>query len=192
MYKRRGMKSPVNRTTTVIMGIIVLAVVLVLIMFGYVAVSGESMLPTIQPSGEGVIIFRYANVERGDIVVIDNSDYKLHPTDKLLIKRVIAVGGDTISYKPDYSYGVQGKIVLKVNGVEIDEPYIRNTLYASDVDNRLGMVEHGMTVPEGCVYVMGDNRINSHDSRNFGAIKLDRLTGEAILLWGSDGLRAIN
>ena len=182
IYARRGYKSPTARWTTNLMLLVVLVVVMAIAMFGYVPVSGSSMLPTINEQGDSVIIFRYATVERGDIVVIDNSDLKLHPTDKLLIKRVIAIGGDTISYKADYSYGTQGKIVLKVNGVEIPEPYIKKTLYQSDVDNRIKRVETGITVPDGCVYVMGDNRLTSHDSRNFGAISIDRLVGEAVLI----------
>ena len=182
IYARLGRKSPTTIWTNLLMGFVALVFVLAIVMFGYVGVKGTSMLPTLKSSGEGVIIFKYATIERGDMVVIDNSDLSLHGTDKLLIKRVIAIGGDTISYKADYSYGLRGKIVLKVNGIEIQENYIKSILYQDDIDNREKRVETGCVVPDGYVYVMGDNRLVSHDSRNFGCIPISRLIGEAILI----------
>ncbi len=183
LYARLGRKSPTTIWTNLLMGFVALVFVLAIVMFGYVGVKGTSMLPTLKSSGEGVIIFKYATIERGDIVVIDNSDLSLPgTTDKLLIKRVIAIGGDTISYKADYSYGLRGKIVLKVNGIEIQENYIKSILYQDDIDNREKRVETGRVVPDGYVYVMGDNRLVSCDSRNFGCIPISRLIGEAILI----------
>ena len=182
IYARLGRKSPTTIWTNLLMGFVALVIVLAIVMFGYVGVKGTSMLPTLKSSGEGVIIFKYATIERGDMVVIDNSDLSLHGTDKLLIKRVIAIGGDTISYKADYTRDPRGEIVLKVNGVEIEEDYIKSTLYQTDIDNREKREEKGCVVPDGYVYVMGDNRLVSYDSRNFGYIPISRLIGEAILI----------
>lgn len=179
IYQNKGYKSPTVRATNVMLGAIALILVLLVVMFGYVPVSGTSMLPTIMDKGDAVIIFKYATVERGDIVIIDNSDLSLHGTDKLLIKRVVAVAGDTLTYRADSS----GRLVLKVNGKVVDEPYVNEELYMSDVDRIPDRVQASVIkIPEGCVYVMGDNRLVSHDSRNFGAIKVDRLVGEAIIL----------
>ena len=179
IYQRRGCKNPTTLATNIMLGFIAFVFVMLIVLFGYVPVSGTSMLPTIKEKGEAVIVFKYATVERGDIVVIDNSDLSLHNTDKLLIKRVVAVAGDTVTYRGD----ANGKLVLKVNGKVVDEPYVYEDLYANDVDflpDRVQSTE--LTIPDGCVYVMGDNRLVSHDSRNFGAIKIDRLVGEAIII----------
>lgn len=161
------------------LAVIALMLVLLIVMFGYVPVSGSSMLPTIREKGDAVIIFKYATVDRGDIVVIDNQDLALHNTDKLLIKRVIAVAGDTITYRADSS----GKLVLKINGEVVNESYVKEDLYLDDVDHLQDRVQSTqLTIPDGYVYVMGDNRLVSHDSRNFGVIEIDRLVGEAIIL----------
>lgn len=161
------------------LAVIALMLVLLIVMLGYVPVSGSSMLPTIREKGDAVIIFKYATVDRGDIVVIDNQDLALHNTDKLLIKRVIAVAGDTITYRADSS----GKLVLKVNGEVVNESYVKEDLYLDDVDHLQDRVQSTqLTIPDGYVYVMGDNRLVSHDSRNFGVIEIDRLVGEAIIL----------
>lgn len=179
IYARLGRKSPTTIWTNLLMGFVALVLVLAIVMFGYVGVKGTSMLPTLKSSGEGVIIFKYATIERGDMVVIDNSDLSLPgTTDKLLIKRVIAIGGDTISYRQDAT----DKLVLKINGKLIPEPYLYETLYLKDVLNRQKRVENGIFVPDGYVYVMGDNRLVSCDSRNFGCIPISRLIGEAILI----------
>lgn len=178
VYKRRGYKSPTSRATSIMMLLVVFVFVMLIAMFGYVPVSGTSMLPTIKSSGDAVIIFKYAAIERGDIVIVDNHDLSLHHSDKLLIKRVIAIEGDHISFKPNSD----GYLVLKINGVEYKESYIKKVLHVNEVDNRSKRVETGITVPKGHVYVMGDNRLTSHDSRNFGCISIDRLIGEAVLI----------
>lgn len=93
---------------------------------------------------------------------------------RVLIKRVIAVGGQTVDL-------VDGKVV--VDGVALDEPYTQGKASeplnpAPDVD-----VSYPFTVPEGRLWVMGDNRTNSQDSRYFGAIKESSVTGHAVLVY---------
>lgn len=81
------------------------------------------------------------------------------------IKRVIAVGGDTVEGRADGVY---------VNGELVDESYL---------EPETGTAEFSpVVVPEGQVFVMGDNRGNSDDSRNFGSISEDRIVGHAFLL----------
>ena len=92
----------------------------------------------------------------------------------MLIKRCIAVGGQTVDL-------VDGRVV--VDGVALDEPYTRG-LPSEPLKTALGVeVSYPYTVPAGHLWVMGDNRTNSNDSRYFGAIDEDTLTGRAALVY---------
>lgn len=117
--------------------------------FRIVGVSGESMLPTLQDGNWLAVRAINTKIERGDIVVITQPNALNEP----LIKRVIAVGGD----KVDIDF-VEGKV--SINGESINEPYIYEPTH------RMSNVAFPVTVPEGCVFVMGDNRNNSMDSRS--------------------------
>lgn len=98
--------------------------------------------------------------ERGDIIVFDP------PTnsDQPYIKRIIGLPGEQISFRG-------GKVL--VNDTELDEPYIedRTTCEGNDACN--------VIVPEGSVFVLGDNRNSSSDSRSFGPVSVDRVVGKA-------------
>ena len=110
------------------------------------------------------------DVQPGDIVTFQDPEIP----GRVLIKRVIAVGGQTVDL-------VDGKVV--VDGVALDEPYTQGKVSeplnpAPDAD-----VSYPFTVPEGRLWVMGDNRTNSQDSRYFGAIKESSVTGHAVLVY---------
>lgn len=117
--------------------------------FRIVGVSGESMMPTLQDGNWLAVRAINPHVERGDIVVITQPNSLNEP----LIKRVIAVGGDTV----DINF-VEGQVMI--NGEVINEPYI------AEPTHRMSNVAFPVTVPEGCVFVMGDNRNDSLDSRS--------------------------
>ena len=110
--------------------------------------------------------------QRGDIVVTkfpgDNLNY---------VKRVIALGGETLEIKEGSVY---------INGVMLDEPYINGTI----------LTDYSLTtVLEGKYIVMGDNRNNSRDSRSksVGAIDEDMILGKVqYILWPFDELRQVN
>ena len=124
----------------------------------------ESMVPTLEV-GDRVLaskfIYRIFEPERGDIVVFDSVD----EDDQTLIKRVVGVAEDEIQ--------VQGG-VLYVNDEAQEEPYL------NDADQFRSY--YGPTVvPEGHIFVMGDNRGNSADSRVFGPLPLENLKGEAFM-----------
>lgn len=97
-------------------------------------------------------------------VFINDIDLKLHGKmrEDRLIKRVIAVGGDEVTIREGYVY---------VNGEKIDEQYIK-TLTSGAIITEV--------VPDGYVYVMGDNRQVSEDSRYFGPIKIENIEGKIV------------
>jgi signal peptidase I len=136
-------------------------------------VSGLSMSPQIEP-GERVLIdtfaYRIGPPERGQIVAFRH-DGDLR---EVFIKRVIGLPGDRIAI-------VRGTVF--VNGVALHEPYVRYP------DRRTFAA---LTVPAGCVYVLGDNRADSEDSRFFGPVPERRLIGRAVAaIWPPADLGAL-
>lgn len=146
---------------------ITIGVVLLLfrVLFNVVIIDGNSMLPTLR---DGSIIFtkcQFYDLERGDIVVCDTDGYKGH-----IVKRVIAMEGDVLDI--DFESGD-----VTVNGEVLDEPYIRE-----ETHQNLG-TEFPLVVDDGCIFVLGDNRNNSLDSRspNIGQIHVDDVRGKYLL-----------
>lgn len=99
------------------------------------------------------------NADTGDIVVFHNPDTSSE--HDILVKRVIAQAGQTIDFQ-------NGKLVI--DGVVQDESYTQGASYPLDSQAPGVAVSYPYTVPEGCIWVMGDNRENSADSRYFGAV----------------------
>ena len=128
-------------------------------------IPSESMVPTLEVKDRilaNKFIYRFSEPERGDIVVFDSLE---SDDDNTLIKRVVGVEGDEIR--------VQGGLLF-VNGEPQEEPYLNQ-------EETFRGYYGPATVPEGHVFVMGDNRGNSADSRVFGPIPLDNVKGEAFL-----------
>lgn len=132
---------------------LVFALVVIVLVFVFVCriivVSGSSMVPTLQGGDRVVVQSLLYQPERGDVVVVDSYIEYGDP----LVKRIIAMGGDTVDI--DFDTGQ-----VTVNGEVLDEPYI------SAPTQQSFDVEFPLTVPEGQVFLMGDNRPHSTDSRS--------------------------
>ena len=109
--------------------------------------------------------------EPGDIVTFQDPEIP----GRVLIKRCIATGGQTVDL-------VDGRVV--VDGVALDEPYTRG-LPSEPLKTALGVeVSYPYTVPAGHLWVMGDNRTNSNDSRYFGAVARSSVTARGVaVIW---------
>ena len=114
-------------------------------------------------------------MEPGDIVTFNDP---LSP-GRVLIKRVIAVGGQVVDINNDDG-------LVYVDGEPLQEPYT-DGLPSYRLDNSIANVTYPYRVPEGELWVMGDNRTNSQDSRYFGSIDRDTVTGRgALIYWPLD------
>lgn len=134
-----------------------------------------SMLETIQLNDcvwSEKVSYRFRSPEQGEIVLLQS------PTDETvtLLKRVIATEGQTIDF-------VDG--VVYVDGVALDEPYTGGKpTYPSDTTyTGAGQITYPYVVPEGHVWLMGDNRTNSRDSRYYGAIPVSSVYARAFFTY---------
>ena len=130
--------------------------------FASVKVEGKSMMPTFEDNNR-IIVSKMSKVERFDMIVfhspVSNEDY---------IKRVIGLPGDIVEVQDD---------VLHINNIIYDEPYLQG--HKKMLSTQQPLTENfKVTVPEGSLYVMGDNRKNSSDSREIGFIEEDAIVGE--------------
>ena len=148
-------------------------------------VPSTSMESTLQV-GERILVNKFAPIERGDIVVFTDPDNWLTPEEgDFLVKRVVGVGGDKI-----YCCNVSGN--LEVNGQNVEE-----SSYVLD-GVRTDQINFDVTVPKDKLFVMGDNRNNSPDSRyhliapDDPFVPTDNVVGKAVMvLWPLADLRRI-
>jgi signal peptidase I len=122
-----------------------------------------NVLPGVDREGSD-IWFPFDAPKRGEIVVLDPPI----PSDKPFIKRIIGLPGDSIAFHDGYVY---------INGQKLNETYIDGAITMCD-SGRWCSLDH---IPDGMVYVLGDNRKGSEDSRAFGPVSIDALLGKAWL-----------
>jgi signal peptidase I len=157
---RRRRRPRLGSTAAVL---VFLAVVLAVLVFEPFTVRSSSMTPTLR-TGDQILAERltprFGQLERGDLVV-----FKAPATRALMVKRVVALAGDRVGL-------ADGRLV--VNGHRRAEAYVD----LASVDSVYFGPE---VVPAGSVFVMGDDRADSVDSRDFGPVPLDRVLGR--VLW---------
>lgn len=150
---------------------IVISVVIAIVITTFVRptlVKGHSMYPTLQPNNYLIINripYMLHKPERGDIVVFKSHLKTLNGKEKDLIKRVIAVEGDRLVIEDGATY---------VNEKKLDEYYVNGSYTSGNVE---------IIVPKDQVFVMGDNRENSMDSRDpkVGTIDIDTIRGKVLV-----------
>ena len=166
---------------------VALAAVIRYFLLAPIVVDGESMMPTLL-DGDRMIVNKLSYLvgepERFDIVVFHA------PEGKDYIKRVIGLPGDTVEYKEDTLY---------VNGERFEEPYLdefKQQMFDGPLTESftLESIAGGQeTVPEGHVFVMGDNRRESKDSRHIGFVSIDEIVGKtSFVYWPIEKMRNVD
>lgn len=165
------------------------------VLFMPMTIEGSSMYPTLNyeytttgnhSANDVVYLKKTKNVNYKDIVVFDASSYISNSTETAhtyFIKRVIAVGGDTLQFVKTSSsiIGIDSYAVVK-NGVVLEEDYVAETIYYINSSTpQIVASETTFVIPAGYIFVMGDNRNNSRDSRELGLISTDDIVGKAVI-----------
>lgn len=152
-----------KRLWGIAMGLIVAAAVTALVatrLLVMIRINGNSMEPTLK-QGEVIFLYRTKEIEAGDIV-------GFYYGGRVLLKRVVGVTGDQIEINQEGT--------VYVNGEQLDEPYL--------TEKRLGKcdIEFPCQVPEGMIFVLGDNRAVSVDSRirGIGCVEENQIVGRAV------------
>lgn len=169
--RREPSSGGVKRELYAWLGTVVAALVALILIFTFVGrvivVDGISMRPTLE--GGDLLLLQSVGYtpKQGDVVVLTK---EFEDADGPIVKRVIATGGQHVVI--DYAAGT-----VTVDGATLDEPYINETMEAPPEESLTDVV-----VPQGSIFVMGDNRNHSSDSRNvtLGAVDEQYVLGRAI------------
>ena len=148
------------------LGLIAVIMLLFNLLIGISTVQGNSMYPTLHDGDRVLYYRRYSDYKIGDIVALDR------PDGEEFVKRVVAVAGDTVNIQ-------NGKLYVNGEEQKMDGPVGRTEASAK------GTVAYPLTVGEEQVFVLGDNREVSSDSRMFGPVKVRDLKGRIAWYIGS-------
>lgn len=155
----------------IVLGAFAVALVIKTFLIQAFYIPSPSMFPTLQENDRVLVnklSYDLHDVNRGDLVVFERPPGEADSQIKDLIKRVIALPGEVVSECGDGT--------VCIDGTPLEEPYLPEGITSLDIERT--------TVPEGHVFVMGDNRENSRDSRIFGPIDQDLIVGRAFVrIW---------
>jgi len=156
-----GLKAALHDLVTTVLPAVVIALLIHAFLAQATRVYGQSMEPNLH-SDERLVVeklsYRFHGPRRGDIVVLHDPA----GGPELLIKRVIGLPGERVTIADGRVY---------IDGVALDEPYVAQTTQGNG---------RAWIVPPLTVFVMGDNRSASRDSRVFGPVPLDQIVGRAV------------
>lgn len=166
---RRRYRTILKSTLYTLITVAAVAVLVATLWLPVLQIYGSSMTPTLQ-DGEIVFSVKTTDMEQGDIIAF-------YYNNKILVKRVIAGPGDWVDITPEGA--------VFVNGVELEEPYLEEKAFG-DAD-----IELPYQVPDGRIFVMGDHRATSVDSRHVavGCVAEEQIVGKiAFRVWPLDRL----
>ena len=174
--RRAGGRRAILEWGSVVVGALVLAVLVRTFLFGAYYIPSPSMEPTLS-IGDRIVVnkvsYRLHDVNRGDLVVFTPIGKAAAEGIDDLIKRVIGLPGETVTV-------ADGRVLI--DGGMLIEPYLADPLSTDDLQTVPWCLDGGVakcTVPADHVFVMGDNRPNSRDSRFFGPVPIDSIAGRA-------------
>ena len=155
------------------------AMLIRLFLFQQYYIDGPSMQTTLMPQDRVLVnkmSYKLHDIHRGDVIVFDRVTNEVQHDD--LIKRVLGLPGETLEIR---------SCIVYINGVQVDEPYL-NPEQTSQIEPSARCGSHTdmapIVVPDHMVFVMGDNRVQSFDSRDFGPIDTDKVRGRAfVVIW---------
>lgn len=177
--KEEMKKEGIEWLKAIAIGIIVFAFIRTFFFSNYV-VEGESMMPTLQDGNKlmvNKIGYQIGDLNRFDVIVFHANE------DEDYVKRLIGLPGDKVEYRDDQLY---------INGKKYEEPYLEK--YREEAmggrltgDFTLFELTGEKTVPKDKIFVLGDNRLGSRDSREFGFISVEQVVGKVNLrYWPMD------
>ncbi len=180
--KKGGVKSEIIEWAAALLIALVLGLIIKTYVFTIVTVDGHSMESTLHTGDKLYVSCFMYTPQVNDVVVFTPEAYKKSFFDKKpLVKRVIATEGQTIELKDNGD--------VYIDGVKKDEPYL--DIFSA----KMGNTEYPLTVPEGHIFAIGDNRGNSHDSRyaDIGPVPVKDVMGKVIFrFWPFDQFGKIN
>ncbi len=165
---RRKYKADLRKTALSIARLLIvvaaITVLLAVLWMPILRMYGESMSPTLTDT-DVVVTVRTGKMKGGEIIAF-------YYNNKILVKRVIATGGETVD--------IDDNGIVYVDGSPLTEPYLTNTV------TEKGNITYPVKVPEGYAFVLGDNRVVSMDSRysEIGLVSADQIIGRAVVrIW---------
>ena len=160
--------------------IIIIAVVLLanIYVISFQQVQGPSMQENLHTGDIVVlnkILFKLRNIKRCDVVSLEHDS-------KQMVKRVIGLPGEYIEFKDNYLY---------INGQKYEEPYLSEGVVTKDFKME-SLEGHPTIIPEDMYFVVGDNRMDSMDSRDYGFVKKSDIKGKvSIRIWPLGGIKLV-
>ncbi len=177
--KQRSQMRAVWEWVFVVVVAIGAAMLIRMFLFQQYYIDGPSMQTTLMPEDRVLVnkmSYKLHDIHRGDVIVFDRVTNEVQHDD--LIKRVLGLPGETLEIR---------SCVVYINGVQVEEPYL-NSEQTSQIEPSARCGSHTdmapVVVPDEQVFVMGDNRVQSFDSRDFGPIDTDKVRGRAfVVIW---------